>query len=877
MTSATLATSSKRDRQNDTPPVHPSKKARSSKFNSLLHYRLIGSSNTLGEDPNALRLNRHDYKMLQTTRGQSVHLMIADRLFRVIIDHSITPGAVCIPKLHFDDVKARGFYQGGETRVTASVPVFPSINTAPECVTVSIFPMDAAFKANSIANSVSHVELEQAMITTFLGKPIKVGQKYGVFLPSGLQIGAIFKSLPLQSESSGKVRRFFWIDAGTSFNYDPIGDEPLKIRKNIKAQPEDLRLYFTASAVHSEQPYRLQKDEKGNTRALFANKPWESQDTIVFSKKRLLKKMRKALSKKLIYSGFSTEIWLDVSRSIKISCKEVLATNVPIYSVPKLDYNTLSVVEFNDSMNIELTSDNSLILTKNTVETAEKIEFNLRSIIKSGKFPREYYPLNRVVVSEFSAIIRQSSMIFTAGQQFELQLSTGTFQFEVISGKKADDVFKRCPTSNPLPRTYRANAESCVALFTQIPKGVTLLSDNELHPLKSVTFKVSKLHQRPDIKILNQSELERFAREMSGLPLFRGQGFKHKPEGVKLLIKVKQLSFFHSPDDSHYQHYGTIYSGTDIKFISNRKQSFQINNTTALGVPDIHSFIRELNLGGIGEQANTIRRDILIPLGSKSPLIEQLDLKAPRGMLLYGPPGTGKTSLAKELARILGCRKDNGRLTIATSSEVFGQLVGDSEQNVRSLFSAARTDFINNKEGKAPLHVIILDELEAAFSSRDSSHGRVEKSVVAQLLGELDGPDSPPNILFIGITNLKDHIDEALLRSGRLGIHIEFKLPTENERKEIFAIHTAKLQETNLLGSDVDLKELALKTPNLTGADIKALCDQTVIEAIERHGNIPSSSSDTEPHLKVTMNDFMSVLERKLSTGKQEQTLSYIM
>jgi vesicle-fusing ATPase len=55
----------------------------------------------------------------------------------------------------------------------------------------------------------------------------------------------------------------------------------------------------------------------------------------------------------------------------------------------------------------------------------------------------------------------------------------------------------------------------------------------------------------------------------------------------------------------------------------------------------------------------------------------------------------------------------------------------------------------------------------------------VSDSVVNQLLSKIDGVNSLNNILIIGMTNRKDMIDDAILRPGRLELHIEITLPTE--------------------------------------------------------------------------------------------------
>merc|ERR1719450_595481 len=95
------------------------------------------------------------------------------------------------------------------------------------------------------------------------------------------------------------------------------------------------------------------------------------------------------------------------------------------------------------------------------------------------------------------------------------------------------------------------------------------------------------------------------------------------------------------------------------------------------------------------------------------------------------------------------------------------------------------------------LHIIIFDEIDAICKSRGSSKDStgVGDTVVNQLLTKIDGVDALNNILLIGMTNRLDMIDEALLRPGRLEVHVEISLPSEEGRVEILNIHTKRARE----------------------------------------------------------------------------------
>ena len=78
-------------------------------------------------------------------------------------------------------------------------------------------------------------------------------------------------------------------------------------------------------------------------------------------------------------------------------------------------------------------------------------------------------------------------------------------------------------------------------------------------------------------------------------------------------------------------------------------------------------------------------------------------------------------------------------------------------------------------------------------------------------------------------------IDEALLRPGRLEVHVEISLPDESGRLQILKIHTAKMNKEGVMAKDVSLPDLASKTKNFSGAEIEGLVKSATSFAFQRH------------------------------------------
>ncbi|KAJ4306729.1 transport between ER and Golgi ATPase protein [Collariella sp. IMI 366227] len=282
----------------------------------------------------------------------------------------------------------------------------------------------------------------------------------------------------------------------------------------------------------------------------------------------------------------------------------------------------------------------------------------------------------------------------------------------------------------------------------------------------------------------------------------------------------------------------------------------------------------DMGIGGLDTEFSTIFRRAFASRIFPPGLIDKLGIMHVKGMLLYGPPGTGKTLIARQIGKMLNAREPK----IINGPEVLNKYVGQSEENIRKLFADAEKEY-KEKGDESGLHIIIFDELDAVCKQRGSGAGGgtgVGDSVVNQLLSKLDGVDQLNNILLIGMTNRKDMIDDALLRPGRLEVQIEISLPDEFGRSQILKIHTSKMKENGVMGTDVDIPELAALTKNFSGAELSGLVKSATSFAFSRNIKAGTTASVSEDvvNMKVVRQDFLNALnEVKPAFGADDSEL----
>ena len=146
-------------------------------------------------------------------------------------------------------------------------------------------------------------------------------------------------------------------------------------------------------------------------------------------------------------------------------------------------------------------------------------------------------------------------------------------------------------------------------------------------------------------------------------------------------------------------------------------------------------------------------------------------------------------------------------------------------------------------------------------SNRDGTG--VSDSVVNQLLSKIDGVDSLNNILMIGMTNRKDMIDDALLRPGRLELHVEIGLPDVKGRTQILNIHTKSMKESKRITPEAleNLGGIAEKAKNFSGAELEGLVKAATSYALTRCVDVNDlSKPPDEKNLTLRLADFEKAL-----------------
>jgi SpoVK/Ycf46/Vps4 family AAA+-type ATPase len=266
---------------------------------------------------------------------------------------------------------------------------------------------------------------------------------------------------------------------------------------------------------------------------------------------------------------------------------------------------------------------------------------------------------------------------------------------------------------------------------------------------------------------------------------------------------------------------------------------------------------RDYGLGGLDKEMRKIFVETLSTRSISPSLVAALEIKHVKGVLLYGPPGTGKTLIARNLGKLLTTDEP----IIVNGPELLNSYVGQSEKNIREVFKNAISDEAVYKE-KSKLHIIIFDEIDAICRSRSSSGSTlssVNDSMVNQLLSIIDGVKALSNIFIIAMTNRKDLLDPALLRAGRIEVHIKIKLPDVNGRIDILNIHTKKIRDNGLL-SDFDVNAIAENTENFSGAELEGLVKKSISYAINEQ-LINKADKVNMEDIAVTMNHFNRAMQ----------------
>lgn len=198
-------------------------------------------------------------------------------------------------------------------------------------------------------------------------------------------------------------------------------------------------------------------------------------------------------------------------------------------------------------------------------------------------------------------------------------------------------------------------------------------------------------------------------------------------------------------------------------------------------------------------------------------LYEKFKVSIPTGLLFYGPPGTGKTYITKKLTEELWAG------FISKNMGEFGSSYQhQTTKNIKEFFDGAKL------AAKDEPIVLFLDEIDSLVSSRTTWSDAHKAEELSQFLQEFNTLSEVQNLIVIAATNRPDHLDSAILRSGRLDKKIYLGPPDTNARKALFLMYIERAGRPH---ETLDYDELAQLSDGYVSADIEAICDEVARDA----------------------------------------------
>ncbi|MBQ9195637.1 MAG: ATP-dependent zinc metalloprotease FtsH [Clostridia bacterium] len=224
--------------------------------------------------------------------------------------------------------------------------------------------------------------------------------------------------------------------------------------------------------------------------------------------------------------------------------------------------------------------------------------------------------------------------------------------------------------------------------------------------------------------------------------------------------------------------------------------------------------IRFSDVAGADEEKEELREIVDFLKNPKNYLA--LGARIPKGVLLVGPPGTGKTLLAKAVAG-----EANVPFFTISGSDFVEMFVGVGASRVRDLFEQAKRNSPS---------IVFIDEIDAVGRHRGAGLGGghdEREQTLNQLLVEMDGFTANEGVIVMAATNRRDILDPALLRPGRFDRQITVNYPDVDGRVAVLKVHS----RGKPLADDVNLDNIAKRTPFATGADLENIMNEAAILA----------------------------------------------
>ncbi|KAF3398246.1 Tat-binding protein [Penicillium rolfsii] len=266
------------------------------------------------------------------------------------------------------------------------------------------------------------------------------------------------------------------------------------------------------------------------------------------------------------------------------------------------------------------------------------------------------------------------------------------------------------------------------------------------------------------------------------------------------------------------------------------------------------------SVGGLQGHIDQLKEMVSLPLLYPE-IFQRFHIVPPRGVLFHGPPGTGKTLLARALANSVSAEGRKVTFYMRKGADALSKWVGEAERQLRLLFEEAR---------KTQPSIIFFDEIDGLAPVRSSKQEQIHASIVSTLLALMDGMDGRGQVIVIGATNRPDSVDPALRRPGRFDREFYFPLPNNEGRRAILDIHTKGWNPP--LPSDIK-DELAKITKGYGGADLRALCTEAALNAVQRrYPQIYQSDKKLviDPKkIDVTPKDFMIAIKKMVPSSER--------